>query len=50
MGSNATEVRRPDGSTITAAKMDDTVSLLMLAGKVTGVGLAFLADGHITCL
>lgn len=44
IGSNPANVRRLDGSTITAAKIDDTVSRLMSAGKVTGVGLAFLVD------
>lgn len=44
IGSNPANVRRLDGSTITAAKIDDTVSRLMSAGKVTSVGLAFLVD------
>jgi CubicO group peptidase (beta-lactamase class C family) len=50
IGSNATSVRRLDGSEITAAKIDDTLSRLMSAGKVTGAGLALLVDGQVAYL
>jgi CubicO group peptidase (beta-lactamase class C family) len=44
---NAVRVRRLDGSTIAARDIDATVTRVMAAGKVTGVGLGILADGKI---
>jgi CubicO group peptidase (beta-lactamase class C family) len=48
--SNVARVRRLDESTITAADIDDTVTRLMKAGKITGVGLAILVGGEIAYL
>jgi CubicO group peptidase (beta-lactamase class C family) len=47
---NASSVKRLDGSGITASEIDGTVSRLMHAAKVTGVGLALLNDGKIAYL
>ena len=48
--SNGASVRRLDGSTITAAQIDETVTRLLAEGKVTGVGLAILEEGKIAYL
>jgi CubicO group peptidase (beta-lactamase class C family) len=48
--SNATRVQRLDGTTIAPAQIDATVTRLMAAGKVTGVGIAILVDGKIAFL
>lgn len=48
--SQGASVRRLDGSTITAAQIDETVTRLLAAGKVTGVGLAILEEGKIAYL
>ena len=45
--SNATSVKRLDGSAIAASEIDATVSRLMHAAKVTGAGIAILNDGKI---
>jgi CubicO group peptidase (beta-lactamase class C family) len=45
--SNVASVTRLDGSTITGAQIDETVTRLLAAGKVTGLGLAILQDGKI---
>jgi len=47
---NAAEVKRLDGSTIGGAEIDGTVTRLMSAAKVPGLGLAILNDGRIVCL
>jgi len=47
---NAPTVKRLDGSTITAAEIDATVSRAMQNAKVTGVGLAILNDGRVVYL
>lgn len=43
-------VRRLDGSTITHAEIDGTVTRLMRAAEVTGVGIAMFNDGKIAYL
>jgi len=43
-------VRRLDGSTITAAEIDATVTQLMQAAEVTGVGIAIFNDRKIAYL
>jgi CubicO group peptidase (beta-lactamase class C family) len=48
--SNAPAIRRLDGSTISAQEIDNTVTRLMRAAKVTGAGLAILQDGKIAYL
>jgi hypothetical protein len=40
-------VRRLDGSTISAAEIDATVSRLMRAAEVTGVGISILNHGKV---
>ena len=47
---NAPSIKRLDGSILTAAEIDGTVTRLMNAAKVTGVGLAILNDGKIAYL
>jgi CubicO group peptidase (beta-lactamase class C family) len=47
---NAAGVKRLDGTTITAAEIDATVTRLMAAGNVTGAGIAILVDGKIAYL
>jgi CubicO group peptidase (beta-lactamase class C family) len=44
---HAAEIRRLDGSTISAAAVDATVTRLMDAGKVTGIGLAIFNDKKV---
>ena len=44
------EVTRLDGSKIEAVEVDRTVTQLMKAAEVTGVGLAILNDGKIEYL
>jgi CubicO group peptidase (beta-lactamase class C family) len=41
-------IKRLDGSTITSAEVDETVSRLMKAAEVTGVGVAIFNDGKVT--
>jgi CubicO group peptidase (beta-lactamase class C family) len=43
-------IKRLDGSTITAGEIDATLTRLMQAGKVTGVGIALLNDRKIAYL
>ena len=43
-------IKRLDGSTITSAGIDATVTRLISAAKVTGIGLAILNDGKIAYL
>ena len=43
-------VRRLDGSSITPAQIDDTVTRLMNAAEVTGVAIAIFNDGHVVYL
>jgi CubicO group peptidase (beta-lactamase class C family) len=43
-------VARPDGSTITAAQIDETVNQLMQSAHVTGVGIAIFHGGKIAYL
>ena len=40
-------IKRLDGSTITSAEVDETVSRLMKAAEVTGVGIAIFNDGKV---
>ncbi len=47
---NAASVKRLDGSTITSEEIDGTVTRVMRAGKVTGLGLAILNDQEIVYL
>jgi CubicO group peptidase (beta-lactamase class C family) len=47
---NASSIKRLDGTAITASEIDGTVSRLMRAAKVTGVGIAILNDGKIVYL
>jgi CubicO group peptidase (beta-lactamase class C family) len=47
---NAASVKRLDGTTITAAEIDATVARLLAAAKVTGAGIAILADEKIAYL
>lgn len=47
---NVSIVKRLDGSTISAADIDATVTRLMRAAKVTGVGIAILNDQKIVYL
>jgi CubicO group peptidase (beta-lactamase class C family) len=47
---NAPSIKRLDGSTLTAAEIDATVTRLMATAKVTGTGLAILNDGKIVYL
>jgi hypothetical protein len=35
------DVQRPDGSTIAASQIDESVKQLMQRARVTGVGIAF---------
>ncbi len=44
------DVKRLDGSTIATADIDATVTRLMRAAEVTGVGVAILYDGKVTFL
>jgi CubicO group peptidase (beta-lactamase class C family) len=46
-GVRTAELRRLDGSTISAAAVDATVMRLMDAGKVTGVGLTIFEDQKV---
>jgi CubicO group peptidase (beta-lactamase class C family) len=48
--SNAAGVKRLDGTTITPAEIDATVTRLMTAAKVPGAGIAILVDGKIAYL
>jgi len=43
-------IKRLDGSTITSAEVDETVSRLMKAADVTGVGIAIFNDGKVAYL
>ncbi len=45
-----TSIRRLDGSTISAAEVDATVTRLMQAAEVPGVGIAIFNDGEIAYL
>jgi CubicO group peptidase (beta-lactamase class C family) len=47
---NAASVKRLDGSTITSEEIDTTVTRVMRAAKVTGVGLAIFNDDKIVYL
>jgi CubicO group peptidase (beta-lactamase class C family) len=47
---NALSIKRLDGSAITASEIDETVSRLMHAAKITGAGIAILNDGKIVYL
>ena len=47
---NAPAVKRLDGSMIAPAEIDATVTRLMRAAEVTGVGLAILNDGKVAYL
>lgn len=47
---NHSEIKRLDGSTIHAAEIDHTVTRLMKAAQVTGVGLAVFNNGNIAYL
>src|SRR5277367_670084 len=47
---NAAVVKRLDGSTISAVEIDATVTRLMQAAKVTGIGIALLNDDKIVYL
>src|ERR1700744_3806594 len=46
-GTQAAEIRRLDGSTISVAAVDATVNRLMDAGKVTGVGVTIFNDKRV---
>jgi CubicO group peptidase (beta-lactamase class C family) len=46
----ASSIKRLDGSTIEASKIDETMSRAMRAASVTGAGLAILNDGKIVYL
>jgi CubicO group peptidase (beta-lactamase class C family) len=48
--SNAPSVKRLDGSTITSTEIDQTVTRVMGAARVTGVGIALLNDGKLAYL
>jgi len=48
--SNAANVKRLDGSTISATEIDATASRLMQTAKVTGIGIALLNDDKIVYL
>jgi len=43
-------IKRLDGSTITSTEIDATVTRLMRAAKVTGIGIAILNDGKVAYL
>jgi CubicO group peptidase (beta-lactamase class C family) len=47
---NASSIKRLDGSVFTASEIDETVSRLMHAAKVTGAGIAIFNDGKIVYL
>jgi CubicO group peptidase (beta-lactamase class C family) len=47
---NATSIKRLDSSAIAASEIDETVSRLMHAAKVTGASIAILNDGKIVYL
>jgi CubicO group peptidase (beta-lactamase class C family) len=47
---NEPGIKRLDGSTISPAEIDATVTRLMRAAEVTGIGLAILNDGKIAYL
>jgi CubicO group peptidase (beta-lactamase class C family) len=47
---NSASVKRLDGSTITSGEIDATVTRVMRAAKVTGVGLAIFNDDNIAYL
>jgi len=47
---NAPAIKRLDGSLFTAAEIDGTLTRVMNAAKVTGVGIAILNDGRIVYL
>jgi len=49
-GPHALIVKRLDGSTISASEIDATVTRLMRAAKVTGVGIAILNDQKVVYL
>ena len=44
---NLSSIQRLDGSTISATEIDKTVTRLMDAAQVTGLGLAILNDGQV---
>jgi len=46
----ARNIKRLDGSTITPAEIDATVTRLMRAARVTGIGIAILNDGKVAYL
>lgn len=43
-------IKRLDGSTIAPAEIDKTVTRLMSAAKVLGIGIAILNDGKVAYL
>ncbi|PYU63792.1 MAG: hypothetical protein DMG56_08530, partial [Acidobacteria bacterium] len=47
---NASSIKRLDGSAITPSEIDETVSRLMHAAKVTGAGITILNGGKIVYL
>jgi CubicO group peptidase (beta-lactamase class C family) len=47
---SASSIKRLDGSAITASEIDETVSRLMHAAKITGAGIAIFNDGKIVYL
>ena len=47
---NAPAVKRLDGTTIAPAEIDATVTRLMRAAEITGVGIAILNDGRVAYL
>ncbi len=44
---NETKIKRLDGSTISAAEIERTVTRLMSAARVTGIGIAIINDSKI---
>lgn len=44
---NETKIKRLDGSTISAAELERTVTRLMSAARVTGIGIAIINDSKI---
>jgi CubicO group peptidase (beta-lactamase class C family) len=49
-GSERSKVKRLDGTAITSAEIDETVSRLMQAAAVTGAGIAILDHGKVVYL
>src|SRR5580704_1267730 len=50
VGAQAPEIKRLDGSTITPARIDETVTRLINAAEVTGVDIAILNGGKVAYL